>query len=419
MLLVGIGSLRTLLPMSAWTPLWQDYSYDARSPLEVDLDVDVCVIGAGIGGISTAWHLARHGISATVLEGRTAGSGASGRNGGFVIAGTAPFHNDARRRFGPELARRIHAATIDAQRELLEIAEQLGASDLFEQRGSLRLAVDSEESAHLLEDLEALHEDGFPAELVTGDDLPAELRGPGRSGYITAEDCAVQPARWIRAFADGAEALGTRIFEHTPVAAPLGARDGASFVLQTPRGRVRAERLVVAADGALPILVPAVGANVRSKRLHMVATAPTDARLAQQLVYSRWGYEYHHQTREGRVALGGYSDIDGTDGADSYTEREEPSPVVMWRLERHLREELGVEAPVTHRWVGLVGYGPPDERPLAGPVAGEDGLFVLGGYNGTGNLNGFVAGRIVAELIARGSAPDADLYDSGRISYEP
>jgi glycine/D-amino acid oxidase-like deaminating enzyme len=219
----------------------------------------------------------------------------------------------------------------------------------------------------------------------------------------------------MRAFADGAEARGVRIFEHSPVAAPLGERDGAAFVLQTPRGRIRAERVVVAADGALPILVPAARENVRTKRLHMVATAPTDARLAQQLVYSRWGYEYHHQTPEGRVALGGYSDIDGADSADSYTEREEPSPVVMGRLERHLREELGVEAPITHRWVGLVGYGP-DERPLAGPVPGEDGLYVLGGYNGTGNLNGFVAGRIVAELIARGSSPDADLYDTERVT---
>jgi gamma-glutamylputrescine oxidase len=398
--------------MSAWTPLWQDYGYDARGPLEVDLDLDVCIIGAGVGGISTAWHLAQLGISATVLEARTAGSGASGRNGGFVIAGTAPFHNDARRRFGHELARRIHQATIDAQREVLEIAEQLGARNLFEQRGSLRLAVDSDESAHLLEDIEALHEDGFPAELVTGDDLPVELRGPGRSGYITAEDCSVQPARWLRAFTDGAEAVGARIFEHSPVAAPLGARDGAAFVLQTPRGRVRAERVVVAADGALPILVPAVAARVRTKRLHMIATAPTDARLARQLVYSRWGYEYHHQTPEGRVALGGYSDLDAD---DSFTEREEPSPAVMDRLEQHLRDELGVEAPITHRWVGLVGYGP-DERPLAGPVPGEDGLYVLGGYNGTGNLNGFVAGRIVAQLIARGNAPDADLYDTGRIA---
>jgi glycine/D-amino acid oxidase-like deaminating enzyme len=49
-------------------------------------------------------------------------------------------------------------------------------------------------------------------------------------------------------------------------------------------------------------------------------------------------------------------------------------------------------------------------------VPGEDGLYVLGGYNGTGNLNGFVAGRIVAGLIADGDAPDADLYDTGRIA---
>jgi glycine/D-amino acid oxidase-like deaminating enzyme len=62
-----------------------------------------------------------------------------------------------------------------------------------------------------------------------------------------------------------------------------------------------------------------------------------------------------------------------------------------------------------------VGYGP-SERPFAGPLPGEEGLFVLGGYNGTGNLNGFVGGRIVAELIAQGETPDADLYDTGRIS---
>jgi glycine/D-amino acid oxidase-like deaminating enzyme len=398
--------------MSAWTPLWQDYRYDARARLEDDLDVDVAIIGAGIGGISTAWHLAARGIRATVLEARTAGSGASGRNGGFLIAGTAPFHNDARRRMGHDLARRIHAATIDAQTEVLEIAGSLGAGGLFERRGSLRLAVDAEESAHLLEDVEALHEDGFPAELVTGDDLPAELRGPGRSGYVVPEDCSVQPSRWIRAFAEGAEERGARILEHTPVAAPLGERDGTALVLRTPHGRVRAERVVVASDGALPVLAPAFAPFVRTKRLHMVATAPTDAVLAQQLVYSRWGYEYHHQTPEGRVALGGYSDVDA-DG--SFTEREEPTPVVLERLAAHLRDELGVRAPITHRWVGLVGYGP-QERPFAGAVPGEESLYVLGGYNGTGNLNGFVAGRIVAGLIADGDAPDADLFDTGRIA---
>ena len=61
---------------------------------------------------------------------------------------------------------------------------------------------------------------------------------------------------------------------------------------------------------------------------------------------------------------------------------------------------------MTHRWVGLVGYSR-DERAFAGAVPGHDGLYVAGGYNGTGNLNGFTAGRIISELLATGASSDA------------
>jgi glycine/D-amino acid oxidase-like deaminating enzyme len=62
---------------------------------------------------------------------------------------------------------------------------------------------------------------------------------------------------------------------------------------------------------------------------------------------------------------------------------------------------------VTHRWVGLVGYA---EDPL--PTAGHasDGVYALGGYNGTGHVQGFLAARIVAELITTGSSKDSALY---------
>jgi glycine/D-amino acid oxidase-like deaminating enzyme len=174
---------------------------------------------------------------------------------------------------------------------------------------------------------------------------------------------------------------------------------------------VRAGAVVVACDAALATFVPRYAAN-RSRRLHMVATAPTHELGMPALVYARWGYEYHQQLADGRVTLGGYGDLDGD---ASYTDREESSAPVHARLERHLREELGVEAPVTHRWVGLVGYN--DEwRPFAGPVPGHGGLYVLGGYCGTGNVNGWIAGRVVSEQIVDGGSPDADLYDSTRVA---
>ena len=111
--------------------------------------------------------------------------------------------------------------------------------------------------------------------------------------------------------------------------------------------------------------------------------------------------------------MGGFSDFDGERAADSFTTAEEPSPAIHARLERFLRDDLGVAAPVTHRWVGLVGYSR-DERAFVGAVPDCDGLYVAGGYNGTGNLNGFTAGRILGELLATGASADAQLYDSAR-----
>ena len=180
--------------------------------------------------------------------------------------------------------------------------------------------------------------------------------------------------------------------------------------MRTPGGALRAERVVVAADGALPALVPAYAPRVRTLRLHMVATAPVAERVLPRPIYARYGFEYAQQRPDGRLAVGGFRDAEGD---ACYTDREEPSALVQEHLRRYLAEELGVEAPITHGWVGLVGYTE-DQRPFAGAVPGQDGLFALGGYCGTGNLNGFVAGRIVAELVAQGASADADLYDASR-----
>jgi gamma-glutamylputrescine oxidase len=171
-------------------------------------------------------------------------------------------------------------------------------------------------------------------------------------------------------------------------------------------GAVRADHVVVAADGALPALVPGYAGRLRARRLHMIATAPLHDRVADGLVYARWGFEYFQQLPDGRLLAGGFGDLDGE---RSYTAREQGSPAVWERLERYVRDDLGLEdAAVTHRWVGVVSYGD-DGRPFAGAVPGRPGLHALGGYSGHGNLLGWIAGRAVADAIATGSAPDLAL----------
>ncbi len=87
------------------------------------MEAEVCVIGGGVGGLSCARALAERGVDTIVLERTTIAGGASGRNGGFLLAGVAAFHNDARELYGHEHARRLYASTLSAQQEIYDAGE--------------------------------------------------------------------------------------------------------------------------------------------------------------------------------------------------------------------------------------------------------------------------------------------------------
>ena len=389
---------------------WQSARTRPQVPPWGTRQVDVLVIGAGIGGLATAWHLADRGMSCLVVDGRTIASGASGRNGGFFIAGTAPMYNDAQRHIGADIARRIHGATLAAQQEVYALAASIGAADCFRRVGMLRLAVDIDEAEHVRDHAHALAADGFPGRIVVEDELPKQLRRSGRIGLMTDHDASVHPVRWLTALSGELVRRGVTIVEGVRVNQPIGNRTDGQLEFQTSHGSIHASSAVVAADGGLGSLVPRYAERVRARRLHMVASAPLAEPHVAHPVYARYGYEYHQQLPDGRVVLGGFSDLDGP---ASYTAHEESNPAVHARLAEYLRDDLGVGAPITHRWVGIVGYTE-DQRPYVGAVPDRPGLYVMGGYCGTGNLTAWVGGRIVADLISTGASGDADLFDASR-----
>jgi gamma-glutamylputrescine oxidase len=392
---------------TATTPFWQDEPYAPGAPLAGDATAEVCVIGAGIGGLACARNLLDRGVRPLVLEARTVASGATGRNGGFFIAGVAPMYHRAVEAWGRETAARRYRATLEAQREMLRVAEEAGAREHFRVHGLLRLAADDAEVEDVLAHHAALAADGLPGELVAAEDLPPAVRRPGRVALLTTHDGGVHPVRWARALAATLRARGATIAEHTRVLSPPEP-DGDGVLVRTDRGDVRAARVLVALDGGLATLVPRA-AIVRTRRLNMIATAPAPAGVLPMPVYVRDGHEYAQQLPDGRITLGGFSDLDG---AESWTDREDVAPAVQARLDAWLAEELGLDVPVTHRWAGLVGYAE-DPVPCCGAVPGSDGRVVaLGGYNGTGHIQAWVAARIATGVVLDGRAPDDDLYAS-------
>jgi choline dehydrogenase-like flavoprotein len=218
-------------------PLWQDEPYRPRAPLEGEARTDVCVIGAGVGGLATARRLIDAGLSVVVLERHEVASGASGRNGGFLIAGAAPMYHDSRRLWGRERAAAVHRATLTAQRELLEVAGSVGARHHFRVGGLLRLAVDADEAGDVRANAAALAEDGFPdswSRPVTSRPRSPGPTGPGCS-CPTTDRCtrsagsARSPASW-RPAACGSSST-RRWSDHRPptaTASACGPRRGSS-----------------------------------------------------------------------------------------------------------------------------------------------------------------------------------------------
>lgn len=365
-------------------PVWEDGRWRPLPSLHGEIDADVCVVGLGGSGLSAVRRLQALGADVVGIDSDAVAGGAAGRNGGLLLAGTADFHHETVRRFGRARAIALHARTREEIARILEEAPGCGR-----RTGSLRIASDDDER----HDIEAQRR------AMVDDDLPVQpFEGPEGQGLLFPDDATFDPLARCRLLARRALAAGARLYERTP------ARDLRRGEVVTPEGRVRCHTTIVAVDGGLERVLPELEGRVRTARLQMLATAPTDERILPRPLYLRYGYEYVQRTAAGRIALGGFRD---QGGEAEWTFDARPTADVQARCERFLRERLGVTAPITHRWAASVGF---TERRL--PIVEEvrEGVWALGGFDGTGNVIGAILGRAVAERVAGRPAPDLDLF---------
>ena len=365
------------------TPVWDDEPWAALPALEGDVRADVCLVGLGGSGLAGVMELLDHGLSVVGVDAGMVAGGAAGRNGGFLLAGTYDFYHDAVRKLGRGWASSIYRLTLE---QVARMAAE--TPDAVRVTGSLRIADTPEEEDDCRSQMHALRADGFAVEWYDG---------PEGRGLLLPADAAFHPLRRCRTLARRAVERGARLHEHSPA---IGIGRGE---VVTPAGRVRCGAVIVAADGRLEGLFPELRGRVRTARLQMLATAPTDEVRLPRPVYARWGYEYWQQLADGRIALGGFRDFGGE---GEWTEAWEPSGTVQARLEGFLRERIGVRAPVTHRWAASVGY-----TPSGLPVLEEvrPGVWAAGGYSGTGNVIGALCGRAMAQIAMTGSSALADI----------
>jgi gamma-glutamylputrescine oxidase len=358
-----------------WTPL---------PHLVRDAQTHACVIGLGGSGLACIHELLDLGKRVIGIDAAGVASAAAGSNGGFLLAGSYHFHHDAVGRYGRRRALGIYRLTLK-QLDRIEAA----TPEAVRRVGSLRIAMDDEELADCDAQYDAMRADGLDVERYDGVE--------GR-GLLFPHDCTFDPLLRCRLLARRALERGAQLYEHTPAVRVEPGR------VTTPLGTIRCDHVFVAIDGGLLRILPELAGRVRIARLQMLATAPTDEVRLPRPIYARYGFEYWQQLPDGRIALGGFRD---RAGESEWTDSDETSQPVQQMLECHLRDVIGVQAPITHRWAASVGFTD-DGLPVLEEVQRD--VWTFGGYSGTGNIIGALCGRAAARIAVRADARLAEPF---------
>lgn len=361
---------------------------------------DVLVVGGGIIGLVTAWRAARQGMSVTVADPEPGGGAALVAAG--MLAAVTELHYGEQTLLGLNLASARRYPDFAA-----ELTDLTGLGLGYRRCGTLAVALDADDRAHLRE-LHALQRrSGLTSEWLSGREcrrLEPMLSPSVRGGLRVDGDHQIDPRRLARALLAACEAAGVVLRRTwaerlevvrdrvTGVTAADGSALGAGQVVLA--GGSLSGRLAGVPEAVLPPVRPVKGQVLRLtvEKRH----APFLSRTVRAVV--RGGQVYLVPRENGELVVGATTEELGWDTT--------VTAGGVYELLRDAHELVpGItELPLTETRAGLR-PGSPDNAPLLGPT-GLDGLLLATGHHRNGVLLTPVTGDVLAHALATGELPD-------------
>lgn len=366
----------------------------------------VVVVGGGLLGCWTAYWLARAGVAVTLVERTAISWGATGRNGGFVRAGTAGGYTDAIKHLGREAARDLWRLTEEGQALVGRIVAEEGIDCDYRTPGTLSLALTEDSLDEMRQNLATMRADGLSGEFVDrqavqaliGTPLGAEITG----GLFFSDGGLLHSARYLAGIAEAGRRYGARLCR----AGVIGlVTEGDGTRVETTVGAIRAQRVIVAVNAWSDELVPELAGLVVPVRGQILSYEPLPPVFTTGIGASVASTgEYWQQTPDGAIVIGGCR-ADAPNG-DVGVREMVPTPDVTAAIAAVIPRLFPAlqELRVARRWAGLMAFTA-DYLPVAGAAPGLPGVWVTGGYCGHGMPYGSRVGQLLAEAAMTGTTP--------------
>ncbi len=377
----------------------------AEGALQGQVRADVCVIGAGYTGVSTALHLAEKGYQVVVLEANKIGWGASGRNGGHVGTGQRKEQSELEASLGLERAKLLWDFGLEAVATVEERVKRHQIACDFKQ-GILHLANKASEVEDLKSSVQQLRDRYHysQAEFVDRDAVQQMVGSTGyHAGYLDKGSRHLHPLNYLLGLAKAAKQAGVQFYQDSPV---THYDKGEPAQVHTAQGSVAATYVVFATNGYLHKLEPRLARKIMPINNFVLATEPLAEPLARSLIRddvavqdSLFVINYWKLSGDNRLIFG---------GGENYTSRF-PSDIKQFVRKYMLKvyPQL-VDTRIDYGWGGTLAITL-NRMPSFGRL--EPNVFYGQGYSGHGVPTATMAGKLLAEAIS-GTAERFDVMAS-------
>jgi glycine/D-amino acid oxidase-like deaminating enzyme/nitrite reductase/ring-hydroxylating ferredoxin subunit len=392
--------------------LWMD-TVDSASypPLTDDARAHVCVIGAGIAGMTTAYLLARAGKAVVVIDNGPVGSGQTGRTTAHLSNALDDRYFQIAKLFGDDGARRAAESHTAAIQRIEAIAELEDIDCDFERLDGFLFLHEGGKREILDDELEATHLAGladtglFARAPIDSFDTGVALRFPRQAQF--------HPLKYLNGLASAITRDGGHIYCGTQA---RDIEDGIPARVTTADGHtITAEDIVVATNSPVNDWM-VMHTKQAPYRTYVVGLRVPTGSIPHMLLWDT-GDPYHYIRVHTADKPEANYEVLIVGGEDHKTGQAQNTDERFTRLETWARQRFPVAQEVIYRWSGQV-LEPVDAMAFIGKNPGSDEhVYIATGDSGNGITHGTVAGILLTDLITGVENPWADLYDPSRITF--